>query len=310
MSLRQLVTRISGFKPIVFILVTLLILNLSSMIGAARYFGKSTIHKKHLFIGCNWKGTCETLREVDDLVRGLNLMWRSLDSKTKSTVEICVYPPYVYMDRVRSELHNDFGVGSQNVLEALRGNGNIDAKNTGTVTPNMLQSVHCDWILLGHSDRRNNLNESDNLIAEKMATIFTTTKMGVTLTIGEKKLQHQLGRTWATLQQQLRVACHSIPIDACWDRLVIAYEPVWAVGEGATPCSPVEAHLVLNQIRHWIREEFGEHAADACRIVYTGSVTPENAATYAGGVDGFVVGRAGMDPVKLKQILQALVEKG
>ena len=109
------------------------------------------------------------------------------------------------------------------------------------------------------------------------------------------------------LRKQLRVATRDIPSES-WGSIVIAYEPVWAVGAGATPCSPEEAQRVLAALREYIRQCAGAEAADACRLTYTGSVNEENAAEYAclSAVDGFVVGRAGLDASKLRTIIRTL----
>ena len=93
-----------------------------------------------------------------------------------------------------------------------------------------------------------------------------------------------------------------------WDRIVIAYEPVWAVGEGATPCSPEEAQRVNTYLRNLITKHVNADAAAACTLTYTGSVNDVNAADYASlkDVEGFVVGRAGLDMTKLKSIIHTL----
>jgi triosephosphate isomerase len=254
------------------------------------------------FLGANWKCSLETIKDVDELVEGLNRMWSSLSKQEKSAVELCVNPPFVFVDRVRSRLSQDIRVGSQNVFDARGPN----LKNTGTTTTAQLRAVGCDWVLLGHSDRRNCLGETDQLIADKVRMALEA-GMGVTLTIGELLTQRRWGRALATLRKQLGAASKSIKPDE-WHRIVVAYEPVWAVGEGATPCSPEEAQRVNAALRAFIRKRVGADAAAACRLTYTGSVNEENAAAYASlpDVDGFVVGRAGLDTTKLKSIIGTL----
>jgi triosephosphate isomerase len=258
------------------------------------------IQKK--FLGANWKCSLETTEEVDELIDDLNRMWGSLSSSEQSAVELCVNPPFVFVDRVRSRLTKDISVGSQNVFDARGPNRG----NTGATTTKMLRAVGCDWVLLGHSDRRNSLGETDQLISDKVRLALEA-GMGVTLTIGELQTQRQWGRALATLRKQLRVASKSIKADE-WHRIVVAYEPVWAVGEGATPCSPEEAQRINAALRAFIRKRVSADAAAACRLTYTGSVNEENAAAYASlaDVDGFVVGRAGLDTTKLRSIIRTL----
>ena len=262
--------------------------------------------KKKIFLGANWK--CKVgngdADEVNELCDNLNKMWSSLTRTEKTLIELCVNPPYVYIDRVRSKLHADIAVGSQNVYDATAPNGG----NTGAVTPNMLSAVGSEWVLLGHSDRRNNLGETDKLISEKVKESLAAGQ-GVILTIGELPNQRRFGFALATLRKQLSAAMKGIKPDE-WDRVVVAYEPVWAVGEGATPCSPEEAQRINFELRKFITKRVSAEAAAACRLTYTGSVNEKNAKDYASlpDVDGFVVGRAGLDATKLRSIISTLVE--
>jgi triosephosphate isomerase len=255
------------------------------------------------FIGANWKCSLETVEQVDELVLQLNRMWETeLTTSQKAAVELCVNPPYVFCDRVRSKLHQDITVGSQNAFDARGPNKG----HTGATTAHMLRNVGCDWVLLGHSDRRNDLGETDELISQKIRASLDA-GMGVILTIGELAYQRKWGFALYTLRKQLEVASSVIKADE-WDNVVVAYEPVWAVGEGATPCSPEEAQRVNTALRAFISERVSPEAAAACRLTYTGSVNEQNAPQYASldEVDGFVVGRAGLDTTKLASIIRTL----
>mmetsp|Transcript_1193 Transcript_1193/g.1593 ORF Transcript_1193/g.1593 Transcript_1193/m.1593 type:complete len:313 (-) Transcript_1193:126-1064(-) len=264
--------------------------------------------KQKLFIATNWK--CKIgdgdVKEVDDLCNDLNTMWSALTQTEKENIELCVNPPYVFLDRVRSCLTKDISVGSQNVFDA---NGPNEG-NTGTTTAKMLHAVGSEWVLLGHSDRRNNLGETDKLISEKVEESLAA-GLGVILTIGELPNQRKWGRALSTLRKQLGAAMKGIKPDE-WHKIVVAYEPVWAVGEGATPCSPEEAQRINEELRKFITERAGPDAAASCRLTYTGSVNENNAAEYASlvDVDGFVVGRAGLDTSKLRSIIETLARDG
>lgn len=257
---------------------------------------------RRLFLGCNWKCSIETTNEADELCDNLNRMWQSLSKAEKENVELCVNPPYVFLDRVRRHLTRDISVGSQNVYDARGPN----IGNTGATTAAMLQSLGCDMVLLGHSDRRNNLMETDALISDKIKKALSA-GLGVTLTIGELPYQRKFGLALFTLRRQMIEAMKGIQDDE-WERIVIAYEPVWAVGEGATPCSPQEAQRINAYLRRLITKRVNEDAANSCRLTYTGSVNEVNAADYASleDVEGFVVGRAGLDRTKLQSIIKTL----
>jgi len=127
------------------------------------------------------------------------------------------------------------------------------------------------------------------------------------LTIGETLAVREAGNAINTLLEQLTTATASVPADD-WGRIAVAYEPVWAIGEGATPCSPEETQRVHSALRACISERAGEPAAKKCRLLYTGSVNEKNASQYASlpDVDGFVVGRAGLDADKLMAVCQTL----
>jgi len=259
-----------------------------------------------LFVATNWKCSIESPSDADKLVVSMNEKWSNLDQNIKDSLELSVHPPYVFLDRVRRGLDPSISVGSQNIYDA----GFPNKGNTAATTSKMLAELGCQWVLLGHSDRRNNLGENDDLIADK-AALALREGLGIVLTIGEKKEQREKGEALAVLEKQLGTVAAAIPDDEdTWKKVVLAYEPVWAVGEGATPCEPEEAQRIHSALRAYIEKNVSEKAAKACRITYTGSVNPLNAEGYAGlrDVDGFVVGRAGLDAAKLTSIIQTLVE--
>lgn len=265
-----------------------------------------THDSRKLFVATNWKCSIESPSDADKLVESMNEKWSALDQSVKDSLELSVHPPYVFLDRVRKGLDPSIAVGSQNVYDASFPNKG----NTAATTTKMISELGCQWILLGHSDRRNNLGEDDTLIAEK-ASMALKEGLGIVLTIGEKKDQRENGQAIAVLEKQLGTVAAAIPNDEdTWKKVVLAYEPVWAVGEGATPCEADEAQRIHAALRDYIKKNVSETAAKACRITYTGSVNPQNAEGYAGraDVDGFVVGRAGLDAVKLTSIIETLIE--
>lgn len=272
----------------------------------------STCTKKKIYIGCNWKCSIESPAEADNLVQDLNEIWRGLDQATRDAVELSVHPPYVFIDRVRQHLDRGMAVGSQNIYDASAVKNTASRKNTGATTETMLSQLGIQWVLLGHSDRRNYLGESDALIAEKAQKVLTCDQrqLKVCLAIGELGSQRDNGETEEVLKKQLDAIALVVPDDEVWSRVALAYEPVWAVGEGATPCPPTETQRIHTMLRDHLRDTVSGTAAENCRITYTGSVNENNAARYAvlSEVEGFVLGRAGLDAAKLKSIIQTIVD--
>ena len=284
------------FSLLVLVSLTLAVVSASS---------NSSTNRKKLFLSTNWKCSIESPAEADQLVESINEAWAGMHSDLKENVEVSVHPPYMFLDRVRRGLDPSIAVGSQNIFDASFPNKG----NTGATTPNMLSEFGCRWVLLGHSDRRNNLGETDDLIAAKAAAVLEKDDLGIVLTLGEKADQRERGETLAILEKQLGAVAAVVPPGA-WGRVVLAYEPVWAVGEGAIPCAPEEAQRIHTALRAYIAKEASPEAARACRITYTGSVNAQNAKGYANlsEVDGFVIGRAGLDAAKLTSIVKILVE--
>lgn len=256
------------------------------------------------FVGANWKCSLESLGEVDKLLEQLETAFAPADAPDiKDELDVCVFPPYVFLERVRRRLSSGFLVGSQNAWDAVAG-----YKCTGVTTAKMLKELGCHWVMLGHSDRRNTLGETDALLAEKVGMCLEA-GLSVNLTMGETKEQRDSGKALDTLILQLSTVVPSVAKDA-WGRIALAYEPVWAIGEGAQPCDPEEAQRIHAALRAWIRDNVGAEAADACRILYTGSVNEDNASKYGAlpDVDGFIVGRAGLDSKKFISICETLLE--
>ncbi|KAJ1636760.1 Triosephosphate isomerase [Pavlovales sp. CCMP2436] len=255
-----------------------------------------------LFVGCNWKCAVSELNAADALVSAINKSWAP-HAQALSEIELVMCPPHVLLGRVRDRAGAAFRVGAQNVGEAV---GPLDA-GTGVTTAGLLRAVGAEWVVLGHSDRRNVFGETDALLASK-AHACLAAGLAVNLTVGETRAQREAGVAIETVLQQ--VAAMAERVDAGeWARVVIAYEPVWAVGDGATPCTPEETQRVHSEIRSWLKSHAGTEAASKCRLVYTGSVNATNCGAYAvlPDVDGFVVGRAGLEASALLEICQILV---
>jgi triosephosphate isomerase len=203
-------------------------------------------------------------------------------------VEVLVCPPYPYLDHVRGLIGTaPIALGAQNLSEQEKAGA-----FTGEVHGTMLKEFGCTYVIVGHSERRALYWESDQLVAAK---VVTAQKLGLVpiLCVGETLEERDSNRTEAVLQRQIDAVIDICGI-AAFDQVVIAYEPVWAIGTGrtATPAQAQEAHAFLRG------RLAGRDAkiADRVRILYGGSVKADNAAELFAGadVDGGLIGGASL----------------
>jgi triosephosphate isomerase len=178
---------------------------------------------------------------------------------------------------------------------------------TGEVGPAMVKDAGAEGAIVGHSERRAHFGDTDDLVARKLVCALTAGLTAV-LCVGEPLSSRDAGTHEATVISQLCAAFAEVKPEQCNERLVLAYEPVWAIGTGRT-ATPEQAAAMHATIRGWLRERLG--AAGAGRsILYGGSVKPGNAASLlaAGEVDGFLVGGASLDPETFRAIVQAAAD--
>lgn len=199
--------------------------------------------------------------------------------------EVVVAPPGPYLSLVRSQLPEQIGVAAQNCYKVAKG------AFTGEISPAMISDLGCGWVILGHSERRHVFGESDALIGEKVAHALSA---GLSLIpcVGEKLEEREAGQTEAVCYRQLKAIADHV---TNWDKVVIAYEPVWAIGTGKT-ATPEQAQEVHAQLRAWLSSHVSADVAAKTRILYGGSVTAENCRELATkpDVDGFLVGGASL----------------
>lgn len=233
------------------------------------------------WIGGNWK--CNgTLSSISDLGKALN---ESAHDTSKVDVVICPSP--IQMAHTRSVLNEKFIVASQNVSKS--GNGAF----TGETAAVMLKDAGYEWTLIGHSERRQYYGETDAVVADKVA-ICQETGLFTAVCIGEMLPERESGKTNDVIKTQMEAF---IPKVADWSKVVVAYEPVWAIGTGkvATPQQAQDAHAF---IRGLLKEKVSSEVADSVRIVYGGSVNEGNCEELIklADVDGFLVGGAALKP--------------
>lgn len=214
-------------------------------------------------------------------------------------VEVVVCPPYPYLPLVAAEAAGSgVEVGGQNAWHETSG------AFTGEVACEMLQDVGCQWVVLGHSERRQINGESDELINAKVRRALDT-GLKVILCVGELLEDREANRTEAVLEGQMQGGLVDVTAEQMAN-VVIAYEPVWAIGTGkvASDQQAQDAHQFL---RKWLEGRFNADVAAATRILYGGSVKPDNAKGLLEqpDVDGALVGGASLKAELFIPIIQA-----
>uniref|UniRef100_A0A915HKY7 Triosephosphate isomerase n=1 Tax=Romanomermis culicivorax TaxID=13658 RepID=A0A915HKY7_ROMCU len=239
---------------------------------------------RKFFVGGNWKMN-GTKKSIDVIVAFLN------EETFPDDVEILVAPPAPYLMYVRNSLNSRILTAAQNCYKVVSG------AFTGEISTDMIKDSHSHWVILGHSERRHVFGEDDTLVAEKVS--FAISKgIDVIFCIGEKLEEREAGKTKEVNFRQLQAALDK-KVD--WSKVVIAYEPVWAIGTGKT-ASPDQAEEVHVWVREWLKENVSQQVADSTRIIYGGSVTADNARELASkpNIDGFLVGGASLKPDFIK----------
>lgn len=236
--------------------------------------------RKNIIAG-NWKMN-KDLTEAIDLVSNLK---KELEGKTLNA-EVIVAPPFMALEAINSMLQgSNISLAAQNMHPADSG------AFTGEVSVSMLKSVGCSYVILGHSERRTIFGETDEFINEKVIQAF---KHGITpiLCCGESLEEREEGVTFKVVEEQLRAGLKGLSNEQI-EKIIIAYEPIWAIGTGKT-ASPEQAQEVHAEIRKLLVELTNESVANNVTIQYGGSVKPDNAKELLSkpDIDGALVGGA------------------
>ncbi len=218
-----------------------------------------------------------------------------------STVDVVVCPTFAALYAVGEALRgSNVEMGGQNCYTKESG------AYTGEISPQMLLDVGCTWTIVGHSERRQYFKESDAFLNEKVKFALAA-GLKVMFCVGESLEEREGGRMNDVLRRQVADGLVNLA-GTDFDKLAIAYEPVWAIGTGvtATPEQAEEAHAF---VRGLVAEEFGEAVAEQVRIQYGGSVKPDNAAELMAkpDVDGALVGGASLKADSFAAIVKAAV---
>ncbi len=246
------------------------------------------------FIAGNWKMNTNSTSAVA-LAAGLAKELNDVDS-----VDVAVCPPSVYLQAVTAALSaSNIAVGAQNVY--FEGNGAF----TGELSCEMLKDAGCTFVILGHSERRHVLGETDELINKKVTAAINSGLRPI-FCVGELLEEREADQTAAVVIRQIKKGLEGLDAERV-QAVTIAYEPVWAIGTGRT-ATPDQAQQVHGMIRGLIGELYNEDIAAKMRIQYGGSAKPNNAAELMSqpDVDGLLVGGASLKVDDFSAMVKAI----
>jgi len=246
------------------------------------------------FIAGNWK-MYKTVAEAINLVNGL---LPQLPDPQK--VEVAVAPPFTALYAVATHIQNTaLKLAAQNAFWEKEG------AYTGEISPLMLKDIGCEYVIIGHSERRQYFGETNETVAKKIKAALTV-ELKPILCVGESLQQRQAGETFKIVKTQLLGGLKWITEEGM-KKLTIAYEPVWAIGTGKT-ASPAQAQEVHAYLRKVLAEKWGEDIAKGIRILYGGSVKPENIKMLMNeeDIDGALVGGASLKVESFAKIVNYL----
>jgi triosephosphate isomerase len=244
------------------------------------------------FVAGNWKMN-KTIGEALDLVREL----KTAVSGVKG-VEVAVAPPFTALHAVRKEVEgSSIRLAAQNLYWEEKG------AFTGEISPPMLKEVGCHYVIIGHSERRQFFGETDETVNRKIKAAFSQ-GLKVIFCIGETLKEREEGRTFPVIERQMEGGLKGLGDKEMGD-MVIAYEPVWAIGTGKT-ATPEQAEEVHRFIREKLGKLYSRKVSEEIRIQYGGSVTPENIKGLMNqpNIDGALVGGASLKAESFSKIVR------
>eukprot|EP00527_Entomoneis_sp_CCMP2396_P008408 CAMPEP_0198147746 /NCGR_PEP_ID=MMETSP1443-20131203/37567_1 /TAXON_ID=186043 /ORGANISM="Entomoneis sp., Strain CCMP2396" /LENGTH=295 /DNA_ID=CAMNT_0043812209 /DNA_START=41 /DNA_END=928 /DNA_ORIENTATION=+ len=244
------------------------------------------------FITGNWKLNPQTKEEAEQLATGIA---ESISSSSPSDVGIFV--PFLFLDCVKSIVGDKAVVGAEMVTPEVAG------AFTGGISPLQLKSMGVEWALAGHSERRTLFKESNQYI-NAQCRMLVENDMNVVLCIGETLEEFEKNLVDAVCELQLKKNLAGINAEQMMSKVVIAYEPVWAIGTGKV-ATPEQAQFAHATIREILSRMYGSEVAESTRILYGGSVGPESVDGLLAkpDIDGALVGGASLDPSKFGRII-------
>ncbi|KAF9067925.1 Triosephosphate isomerase [Rhodocollybia butyracea] len=238
---------------------------------------------RQFFVGGNFKMNPATQADKLALAKVLN------EAELDPATEVVISPPALYLIPLKEAIRKDIKVAAQNCY--LKDSGAF----TGEISPAQLADAQIPYVILGHSERRTIFHETSEIVAQKTRAALDK-GLSVILCIGETLKEREAEETAKVCQAQLKAAVDVLK-EGDWSKIVIAYEPVWAIGTGkvATPQQAQQAHV---DIRSYLSKVVSSSVADSIRIIYGGSVSAANCKELSTlpDVDGFLVGGASLKP--------------
>jgi triosephosphate isomerase len=252
--------------------------------------------KRRPIIAANWKMHKTHLEAIRD-VQKLSYL---LDRSDADRVEVVICPAFTALRAVQTLIDSDrlpYGLGAQNVHQEEKG------AFTGEVSPPMLQALKCGYVIVGHSERRQLFGETDEVVNRKVRSVFSHAMVPI-LCVGESLGEREAGATEEKVAGQVRRGLQSVASEDA-TRLVIAYEPIWAIGTGRN-AEPADAGQVVGLIRDTLSSSYSKEVADAVRVQYGGSVKAGNIRDFMAHpeIDGALVGGASLDPEEFALIVK------
>jgi triosephosphate isomerase len=248
---------------------------------------------RNQIVAGNWK-----MNNDQEATAALLTALEDLSSPVGSRVMVA--PPFVHLAQSVAHLKDStLTVAAQNMHAAVSG------AYTGEVAGSMLKSIGVHTVILGHSERRTYFAETNELLAEKVNSALDQ-GFEVIFCFGEQLQERQEGKHFEVVEEQLRKALFAQGEEQ-WDKIILAYEPVWAIGTGET-ASPEQAQEMHHFIRNLLQEQYGDSVAENTSILYGGSVKPDNAKEIFSkpDVDGGLIGGASLKAADFKAIVNAL----
>jgi triosephosphate isomerase len=246
-------------------------------------------------IAGNWKMN-KNFQEAEDFLMELSDF---LENKELDDVEVVVCPPAVYLEMATDIASGKpFAVGAQNCSQY------DDGAYTGEISTTMLNSMELDYCIIGHSERRQYFGETDESVNQKLKKLQENNIIPI-VCIGESLEQREKGITKKVIVSQLGGAFQDVKIN---DNVVIAYEPIWAIGTGKT-ATPEQAQEIHALIRNWLNENYDEETSMKMHILYGGSMKPENIEELLKqpDIDGGLIGGASLVISKFSSMIDIAV---
>jgi len=246
-------------------------------------------------IAANWKMNPGSAKEAEEIVKFL------AKNYTEKNIQLILFPPFVYFCHLRDELDNDadkFDWGAQDIFWEESG------AYTGEISPAMLKSFWVQYVIIGHSERRWKLGETDEVINNKMKTALEN-EITPILAVGEKEKGNSIEKF---LEDQLCRGLENLSEEQI-SKIIIAYEPVWAIGTGNADI-PEDTIKAIRMIKDIVGKIVGKKVVDKIPVLYGGSVTSKNAKDFLSEkeINGAIVGGASLDKEDFLKILNIVEE--